>query len=98
MKRIAAAIVLSTLAATPAAAHPPRSGPAWTNPVLDRDFADPAVLRAPDGWYYAYATQATHEKRKLNVQVAKSPDLRRWTFLGDAMPTKPAWASTTQDF
>ena len=29
----------------------------YANPVLDADFPDPAILRAPDGFYYAYATQ-----------------------------------------
>ena len=59
------------------------------NPVLDRDFPDPAVLRAPDGWYYAYATNGGG----ANIQVAKSRDLARWEHLGDALPGKPAWGS-----
>jgi arabinan endo-1,5-alpha-L-arabinosidase len=29
----------------------------YANPVLDADFPDPTVLRASDGFYYAYATQ-----------------------------------------
>lgn len=29
----------------------------YTNPVFDKDFADdPAVLKAPDGYYYVYGT------------------------------------------
>ena len=66
----------------------------FANPVLDRNFPDPAVLRAPDGSYYAYATQG--EGR--NIQVARSADLVTWTPLADALPAKPAWASKTQDF
>ena len=27
----------------------------YTNPVFDQDFPDPTVLRASDGYYYAYA-------------------------------------------
>lgn len=69
-----------------------------TNPVLDRDFPDPAVLRAADGTYYAYATQGEHDGRTLNIQLARSPDLVRWEPIGDALPIKPAWASRTQDF
>lgn len=77
-----------------------RAEPARTyaNPVLDRDFPDPAVLRTGDGWYYAYATQEPHEGRTANIQVARSRDLVRWEHRGDALPTKPAWASRTQDF
>jgi arabinan endo-1,5-alpha-L-arabinosidase len=70
----------------------------YENPVLDSDFPDPAVLRAADGYYYVYATQGEHEGRMLNIQVARSRDLVTWQRLGDALPTKPAWASRTQDF
>lgn len=79
----------------------PRSNapvPAYANPVLDRDFPDPAVLRAADGNYYAYATQSEHDGRMVNIQIARSPDLARWEAIGDALPVKPVWASKTQDF
>ena len=29
----------------------------YTNPVIRWDFADPTVLKADDGWYYAYSTE-----------------------------------------
>ena len=56
------------------------------------------MLRAHDGYYYAYATQGEASGRMLNVQVARSRDLVGWTRLGDALPVKPGWASKTQDF
>lgn len=80
----------------------------YTNPVLDEDFPDPTVIRASDGFYYAYGTQSTvHRSRTartgadtttLNIQVLRSPDLVHWTRLGDALPTRPSWAHTTQNF
>jgi arabinan endo-1,5-alpha-L-arabinosidase len=70
----------------------------FTNPVLDADFPDPAVIHADDGHYYAYATQTLRDDRWINIQVARSSDLVHWDFLGDALPTKPDWAQTTQDF
>ena len=70
----------------------------YLNPVLDSDFPDPAVLLAPDGYYYAYATQTQREGRWINIQVARSSDLIDWQHLGDALPDKPAWAAGTQDF
>lgn len=73
-------------------------GKTYLNPVLDRDFPDPAVLRAPDGWFYAYATQGTAGGRFLNIQVAKSHDLVQWEHLGDALPEKPRWAPSKQKF
>jgi arabinan endo-1,5-alpha-L-arabinosidase len=74
------------------------TGPDYRNPVLDTDFPDPAVLRAPDGWFYAYATQGAAGDRMLNVQFARSRDLARWEHLGDALPEKPSWASRKQAF
>lgn len=68
--------------AAPAAA----AGPA-PEPVLAGDFPDPFVLRTGSG-YVAYSTQGAFG----NVPMARSPDLRNWTRVGDALPTLPAWA------
>src|SRR5215217_3633708 len=70
----------------------------YVNPVLDEDFPDPAVIHAPDGHYYAYATQSLRNGEWINIQVARSSDLVHWEHLGDALPEKPSWASRTQDF
>jgi arabinan endo-1,5-alpha-L-arabinosidase len=70
----------------------------YRNPLTAAEFADPAVLRAPDGWYYAYATQGAPAGRMLNIQVARSRDLARWDLLGDALPEKPAWGARKQWF
>jgi arabinan endo-1,5-alpha-L-arabinosidase len=80
------------------AAAPGSPARTYVNPVLDSDFPDPAVILAPDGFYYAYATQTVRDGEWINVQVARSADLIRWEFLGDALPEKPDWAKTTQDF
>jgi arabinan endo-1,5-alpha-L-arabinosidase len=91
--------------APPATTAPPPTEPAagptvvarnpYRNPVLDADFPDPSVLRAPDGWYYAYATQGGDGVDYANIQVARSRDLVRWERLADALPEKPAWAADT---
>jgi arabinan endo-1,5-alpha-L-arabinosidase len=70
----------------------------YLNPILDSDFPDPTILRAPDGYHYAYATQTEREGKWINIQVARSADLIHWDYLGDALPEKPEWAETTQDF
>lgn len=77
---------------------PRTQGIRYANPVLDADFPDPTLIRAPDGFYYAYATQTFRGGRWINIQVARSKDLVRWEHLGDALPQKPDWAQTTQDF
>jgi arabinan endo-1,5-alpha-L-arabinosidase len=91
---LAAGAFTLTACATPSA----RAPATYANPVLDSDFPDPAVLRAPDGFYYAYATQGQHDGRQHNIQAARSCDLVNWQRLPDVLPVKPAWASRTQDF
>jgi arabinan endo-1,5-alpha-L-arabinosidase len=66
----------------------------YVNPVLDADFPDPTVLRAPDGAYYGYATQTTG----LRIQVSRSQDLVHWSTPAEAMPVRPAWTSTGSNF
>lgn len=70
----------------------------YANPVIGTDFADPTVLRAVDGWWYAYSTEQLTTERMANIQAARSRDLVRWELLPDALPTKPPWAQTTRDF
>lgn len=69
-----------------------------SNPVLDANFPDPASIKAPDGYYYVYATQGEVDGKMQNIQIVRSRDLQRWERVGDALPDKPAWASQTQDF
>jgi arabinan endo-1,5-alpha-L-arabinosidase len=66
--------------------------------VLDSDFPDPSVLLAPDGYYYAYATQTKREGQIINFQVARSLNLKSWEYLGEALPQKPTWAATSQRY
>src|SRR5579884_1300363 len=79
-------------------AHKPLARETYINPVINADFPDPDVLIAPNGTYYAYATQTMKAHQWINLQVARSRDLVHWHFLGDALPVKPAWAAKTQDF
>jgi len=68
------------------------------NPVLNQDFPDPTIILALDGNYYAYATNAQHDGKMINIQVATSTDLFHWNYVGDALPQKPTWANTTQNY
>ena len=89
---------LLALVASSCATAPKEPHATFANPVIDSDFADPAMLRAEDGFYYAYATQTQRDGNWINLQVARSRDLVTWEHLGDALPAKPGWASKTQDF
>jgi arabinan endo-1,5-alpha-L-arabinosidase len=63
----------------------------YRNPLLDRDFPDPDVIKAGNGWYYAYSTNSNPAQGHVNIQVAKSSDLVHWTYRGDALPDLPSW-------
>ncbi|MBC9797132.1 glycoside hydrolase family 43 protein [Sinomicrobium weinanense] len=78
----------------PASPKPGEGHQLFTNPVVARNFPDPTVIKAHDGFYYAYATNTTVNGETLNIQVLKSKDLLHWQACGDALPEKPHWASS----
>src|SRR5947209_501837 len=71
---------LFALGSCPAAAQPSRA--TYTNPVLDADFPDPTVIRAPDGYYYGYATQTQRGGKWVNIQLAPFVDVGRPLLCG----------------
>ena len=75
-----------------------RFGNAQHNPVLNQNFPDPTVILAPDGKYYAYATNGSPNEKTNNIQVASSDDLFNWNYIGDALPQKASWANTTHNY
>lgn len=89
------AIALAIFGATPALSARPMTAGA---PAINADFPDPALLRAAGGYFYVYGTQGRHGDHMDNIQIARSHDLTHWQLLPDALPTKPSWASRTQDF
>jgi arabinan endo-1,5-alpha-L-arabinosidase len=98
IRTVIAAIAFLALSSCATGFAPIHAPSGFANPVLDADFPDPALVQAPDGYYYAYATQTERDGRMINIQVARSSNLARWEYLGEALPTKPGWASKTQDF
>lgn len=74
------------------------TGPTYRNPVLDRDFPDPAVLEGPDGAYYTYATETVVNGQFYNIQVARSSDLVNWSWAGDAFPEGVTWAENGRSY
>ncbi len=65
----------------------------FQNPVFEPILADPTVVRAEDGWFYAYGTQddwGDGQGSRL-IPIVKSADLVHWKYVGNAFETKPAW-------
>ena len=69
-----------------------------TGAAIDKDFPDPTVIRTSDGTYFAYATQTENRSGSINIQVARSEDLKAWAYLGEALPERPRWADKTQAY
>jgi arabinan endo-1,5-alpha-L-arabinosidase len=73
----------------------------YTNPVSREfadTFADPAVIKAKDGYWYAYGTTdplREGEGTRHIIPTARSTDLVDWTYVGDAFTeaTLPGWAA-----
>ena len=73
----------------------------YTNPVSQGfadTFADPAVIRARDGFWYAYGTTdplREGERTRHIIPTARSRDLVHWTYVDDAFTesTLPSWAA-----
>lgn len=64
----------------------------FDNPIINRNFPDPTVIKAENGYYYAYATNTKIDGEPMNIQVLKSDNLLDWKDLSDALPEKPTWA------
>jgi len=65
----------------------------YHNPVFEPILADPTVIKADDGWFYAYGTQDNWGDGNPAhlVAVVRSKNLVNWTYVKDAFLTKPAW-------
>ena len=104
---IAAAMAAGlALLAPPATAAPPAAQAtgaptSYTNPVskdFADTFADPAVIRGKDGYWYAYGTTdplTEGEGVFHTIPIARSTDLVTWDHVGDAFTGEnmPTWAA-----
>ncbi|QWF84648.1 family 43 glycosylhydrolase [Amycolatopsis sp. CA-230715] len=99
---LAAALVTAALqvgGGPPAAAA--ETGGTYANPVVAPvadTFADPAVIRGKDGYWYAFGTSdplRSGEHRRHLFPILKSPDLVHWSYAGGTFTaaTRPAWAA-----
>jgi arabinan endo-1,5-alpha-L-arabinosidase len=60
----------------------------YQNPVIGQNLPDPTIIKASNGWFYLYATEATP-----NVPVWRSQNLVDWLYVGAAFTeaTRPSW-------
>lgn len=66
----------------------------YQNPLFEPDLADPSVIRAADGWFYAYGTQNTWAQGINRITpIVRSKNLVKWEYVADAFSatSKPTW-------
>jgi Glycosyl hydrolases family 43 len=82
------------------------TGTAYRNPVIGSGFADtyadPAVIRGKDGYWYAYGTTdplREGETERHLLPMSRSTDLVTWEYVDDAFTeeTLPTWADEGRD-
>lgn len=65
----------------------------YQNPVYEPVLADPSVIKAEDGYYYAYGTEdawGDDSETKL-APIVRSGNLTDWEYIGEAFNQKPNW-------
>lgn len=69
------------------------TGPEYENPVFEPVIADPSVIKAEDGSYYAYGTEDNWGDGMGSrvVPIVKSENLVDWEYVGEAFHEKPDW-------
>lgn len=90
---------LVTLLAPAAAVGAPRT---TTNPVSSSfadSFADPSIIQAKDGWWYAYSTADPLKSGDEPgiMHIARTRDFVTWKYLGTVFneTNRPSWAAPT---
>ncbi len=67
----------------------------YQNPVFEPDLADPSIVRAADGWFYAYGTENSWSAGiNRMVPIIKSKNMTKWEYVTDAFATKPTWKTS----
>ncbi len=86
---VAAALSMLVPACTSSSDH--GAGAAYRNPVFPHDAPDPSLIRAGDGYFYAYTTQSIYSDGVLNLPILRSADLVHWKLVGQVFPKIPRW-------
>jgi arabinan endo-1,5-alpha-L-arabinosidase len=91
--RVSAVLVVLVLAAGVAWWWPATDPDTYVNPVFEPVLADPSVLRAADGTYYAYGTEDDwgDGDGPRAIPILRSEDLVTWEYVGEAFDRRPDW-------
>ena len=69
----------------------------FVNPVFTPVLADPSIIKAEDGWYYAYGTENFwgYDEGVKYGPITKSRNLVDWEYIGDVFEFTPFWHGGT---
>jgi arabinan endo-1,5-alpha-L-arabinosidase len=95
-----APLAYGTFASADSRDAPASSGGTYANPVsrgFADTFADPAIVRGKDGYWYAFGTTDPLRSggKPHSLPVARSRDLVEWSYVTDALgkDNAPSWAA-----
>lgn len=67
----------------------------YQNPIFEPDLADPSIVRAADGAFYAYGTENSWSAGiHRMVPIIKSKDMIHWEYVTDAFAKRPDWKTS----
>jgi arabinan endo-1,5-alpha-L-arabinosidase len=87
--------LLMVLAPAGARSAQPRTTSTYTNPIIPQNVADPSIIKALDGYYYLSGSSDFWNDGSYHfLPIFRSTDLVHWTFVQDAVSSRPAWAAS----
>ena len=68
----------------------------YKNPVFEPVIADPSIIKAKDGYFYAFGTEDDwgDQKGSRLIPIVRSKDLVNWKYVGSVFENKPGWKGT----
>lgn len=100
LRKLLLPITTTTLILTSACSNtntesPDKNKAQFQNPVFEPVFADPSIIKAKDGSFYAYGTEDDwgDGKGSKYIPILKSTNLKDWKHVADAFSDKdrPTW-------
>jgi arabinan endo-1,5-alpha-L-arabinosidase len=67
----------------------------YKNPVFEPVLADPSIIKAKDGYFYAFGTEDDwgDQVGARLIPIVRSKNLVDWKYVGQAFDKKPEWKS-----
>lgn len=85
----------AAMQSTSLASRVQQSGSTYRNPIIPQNVADPAIIKALDGYYYIVGSSDFWEGGSYHIlPIFRSTDLVHWKYVADAFSARPDWAAS----